>query len=88
MESETLYENKYSDGTIKFSMRSVNVDGISGYRPDLVYDVSFLSYKSMEDPGEPFRWKPEFVPSEEHWLKEGHVAMQNEFCAKCGRYLT
>lgn len=78
-------------GDMKFSMQKIEVDGIQSRRnPSRIYDNFFMSLKEEEndngtlmDIGFPYRYNPEMVVSDRHWMTCAEVVGIGEKCPYC-----
>jgi len=88
---ETLQKSQLQNGTVKFSMSEITVDGIRSKRPvSRIYDNMMfvlkaeLSDKDIPmDVGFPFTWIADFVVSDKHWLKCEEIIRVGRICPVC-----
>ena len=71
----------------------IEVDGIVGKAPQRGWSNPFFQFKDeFDDDDDPndtggmlFRWQPNIVISEKHWLSCGDTPAIGSLCYKCGR---
>jgi hypothetical protein len=89
--TEPLHKSERKDGTVKFSMTSITVDGVYTKRPpQRLYDNYMFVLKTelndndiAEDVGYPFHWHPNVEVSEKHWLKCDEIVYVGQRCHVC-----
>jgi hypothetical protein len=72
-------------------MTQIEVDGIPGERNKSLHSNYFMHLKTEtdefdnpSDTGVPWRWIPDMVVAEKHWLKCDVVIPENSRCFICG----
>lgn len=78
-------------GYVKWSMDRIEVDGIVSENPHSLVSHLFFSVKyetdvkdNPTDTGTPWRWLPNLIVSEKHFLKCDVIIPEGAYCLVCG----